>query len=87
MRMTRARKGFVCDDLNILTAQFHPEAAPGPVDSSWIFDDFVEYASKGDLLTETRVIPGIEIPGVIKAKCRQTPLNGRYNQKGPFCLI
>ena len=42
----KSQEGIVCDDLNILTAQFHPEAAPGPVDSSWIFDDFVEYAAK-----------------------------------------
>ena len=42
----KSQEGIVCDDLSILTAQFHPEAAPGPVDSSWIFDDFVEYASK-----------------------------------------
>ena len=42
----KSQEGIVCDDLEILTAQFHPEAAPGPVDSSWIFDDFVAYASK-----------------------------------------
>ncbi len=31
-------------ELPILTVQFHPEAAPGPRDSSWIFDRFVETA-------------------------------------------
>lgn len=44
----KSQEGIVCDDLSILTAQFHPEAAPGPVDSSWIFDDFVEYATKNN---------------------------------------
>jgi carbamoyl-phosphate synthase small subunit len=28
--------------LSVLTAQFHPEASPGPRDSSWIFDAFLE---------------------------------------------
>ena len=27
--------------LPVMTAQFHPEAAPGPHDSSWIFDEFI----------------------------------------------
>jgi carbamoyl-phosphate synthase small subunit len=26
----------------VCSVQFHPEANPGPVDSAWIFDDFVE---------------------------------------------
>ena len=42
----KSQEGIVCDKLSILTAQFHPEASPGPVDSSWIFDDFVEIAKK-----------------------------------------
>ncbi|PIE68079.1 MAG: carbamoyl phosphate synthase small subunit [Deltaproteobacteria bacterium] len=41
----KSQEGIVCKNLNIITTQFHPEAAPGPVDSSWIFDDFVECAS------------------------------------------
>lgn len=28
--------------LPVLTAQFHPEAAPGPADSTWIFREFLE---------------------------------------------
>lgn len=28
--------------LPVLTAQFHPEAAPGPADSAWIFREFLE---------------------------------------------
>ncbi|MBN1687311.1 MAG: glutamine-hydrolyzing carbamoyl-phosphate synthase small subunit [Spirochaetales bacterium] len=30
--------------LPVMCAQFHPEAAPGPRDSSWIFDEFIESA-------------------------------------------
>lgn len=30
--------------LPVLSCQFHPEAAPGPRDSSWIFDEFVASA-------------------------------------------
>jgi carbamoyl-phosphate synthase small subunit len=24
------------------SVQFHPEAAPGPTDTAWIFDDFID---------------------------------------------
>ncbi len=40
-------EGVRIDDRSILTAQFHPEAAPGPRDSSWIFDEFVALARTG----------------------------------------
>jgi carbamoyl-phosphate synthase small subunit len=30
-----------------MSAQFHPEAAPGPRDARWIFDDFVELVKSG----------------------------------------
>jgi carbamoyl-phosphate synthase small subunit len=38
--------------LPILTAQFHPEAHPGPTDSEWIFDEFLDLVAvaKGDIL-------------------------------------
>ncbi|MDZ7763483.1 MAG: hypothetical protein U5K00_03530 [Melioribacteraceae bacterium] len=26
----------------LMTVQFHPEAAPGPVDTSFIFDEFLD---------------------------------------------
>ena len=42
----QSQEGIASDKLKILTAQFHPEASPGPVDASWIFDDFVEIAHK-----------------------------------------
>jgi carbamoyl-phosphate synthase small subunit len=37
-------EGIFNPTLNIKSAQFHPEAAPGPRDSSWIFDSFLELA-------------------------------------------
>jgi carbamoyl-phosphate synthase small subunit len=37
-------EGIVNRDLGIRTTQFHPEAAPGPYDSRWIFDVFVRTA-------------------------------------------
>ncbi|MGO4076072.1 glutamine amidotransferase-related protein, partial [Staphylococcus aureus] len=26
----------------IMSVQFHPEAHPGPAESEWVFDDFIE---------------------------------------------
>lgn len=34
-------EGIKSKDKKLMTTQFHPEAAPGPVDSSWIFDEFI----------------------------------------------
>jgi carbamoyl-phosphate synthase small subunit len=42
----KSQEGIECEKLSILTAQFHPEASPGPVDSSWIFSDFVSIAAR-----------------------------------------
>lgn len=38
----RSIEGLVLDDLRIRTTQFHPESAPGPFDSHWIFEKFLE---------------------------------------------
>jgi carbamoyl-phosphate synthase small subunit len=37
----RTVEGIAHRDLPVLTAQFHPEAAPGPRDSGWIFRRFL----------------------------------------------
>ena len=37
-------EGIKHKNLPILTTQFHPEAAPGPHDSLWIFDEFIKLA-------------------------------------------
>ena len=37
---------------NIFTVQFHPEASPGPVDSDYLFDEFMDMialAKKGGI--------------------------------------
>jgi carbamoyl-phosphate synthase small subunit len=33
-------------ELPIASVQFHPEAAPGPHDTLWIFDEFISIARK-----------------------------------------
>ncbi|MBD8067555.1 carbamoyl phosphate synthase small subunit [Bacillus sp. PS06] len=38
-------EGIVHQSLPIVSVQFHPEAHPGPIDSSWIFDDFIDSLS------------------------------------------
>ncbi|MDQ0232287.1 carbamoyl phosphate synthase small subunit [Metabacillus malikii] len=45
-------EGLHHQTLPVVTAQFHPEAHPGPTDSEWIFDEFLDLvtAAKGDIL-------------------------------------
>ena len=38
----KSLEAIVHKKLPIMSVQFHPEAAPGPVDSSWIFDAFID---------------------------------------------
>lgn len=35
-------EGIIIDDLRIRTTQFHPESAPGPHDSHWVFSSFLD---------------------------------------------
>jgi carbamoyl-phosphate synthase small subunit len=35
-------EGIKLSDRPVMSAQFHPEAAPGPRDARWIFDEFIE---------------------------------------------
>lgn len=35
-------EGFLYKDKKIMTVQFHPEASPGPQDTAWLFDKFIE---------------------------------------------
>ena len=35
-------EGMMNKDLKIMCVQYHPEACPGPKDSGYIFDDFLE---------------------------------------------
>jgi len=34
-------EGIRCDALDAFSVQYHPEASPGPHDSSYLFDDFI----------------------------------------------
>jgi len=38
-------EGITHATLPVLSVQFHPEAHPGPIDSSWIFDDYIQSLS------------------------------------------
>ncbi|WLW70588.1 carbamoyl phosphate synthase small subunit [Bacillus safensis] len=35
-------EGFIHKEKLIMSVQFHPEAHPGPAESEWVFDDFIE---------------------------------------------
>ncbi|MBN2508748.1 MAG: glutamine-hydrolyzing carbamoyl-phosphate synthase small subunit [Spirochaetales bacterium] len=40
-------EGIYHESLPVMSCQFHPEAAPGPHDSAWIFQEFIDRASQG----------------------------------------
>ncbi|HSW88009.1 MAG TPA: carbamoyl phosphate synthase small subunit, partial [Candidatus Saccharimonadales bacterium] len=41
-----SNEGIIHDTLPFMSSQFHPEANPGPVDTEWIFDYFLERVQK-----------------------------------------
>ena len=41
-------EGLRCLDLPAFSVQYHPEAAPGPHDSRYLFDDFRALMGAGD---------------------------------------
>lgn len=47
-------EGLAHETLPVLCAQFHPESAPGPDDSLWIFDRFLERVDEAAADTNTR---------------------------------
>lgn len=40
----RTNEGLIHEKLPVMSVQFHPEATPGPEDTNWIFDYFIEKA-------------------------------------------
>jgi carbamoyl-phosphate synthase small subunit len=39
-------EGISCDKLNAFSVQYHPEASPGPHDSSYLFESFTKLMDK-----------------------------------------
>ncbi len=39
----RTNEGLIHERLPFMSVQFHPEASPGPLDTGWIFDYFLEH--------------------------------------------
>ena len=43
----KSLEGFAHDKLKVFAVQYHPEAAPGPHDSVYLFDQFIDLMKKG----------------------------------------
>ncbi len=41
-------EGVECKKDRVFSVQYHPESAPGPQDSSYLFDEFIELLEKGE---------------------------------------
>lgn len=41
-------EGVECADMKIFSVQYHPESAPGPQDSAYLFDKFISLMKKGE---------------------------------------
>jgi carbamoyl-phosphate synthase small subunit len=39
-------EGIRCDKMKAFSVQYHPEASPGPHDSNYLFDDFIELMAR-----------------------------------------
>ena len=39
-------EGILYNDSNTFSVQFHPEAAPGPEDTAYLFDEFIKRMEK-----------------------------------------
>lgn len=42
----QTNEGMIHKNLPVMSVQFHPEAAPGPTDTEWIFDQFLKRIKK-----------------------------------------
>ena len=41
-------EGVVCEKDRAMGVQYHPESAPGPQDSAYLFDDFIRLMKEGN---------------------------------------
>ena len=41
-------EGLACPEKRVFSVQYHPESAPGPQDSAYLFDRFVAMLGKGE---------------------------------------
>lgn len=53
-------EGIIHQEYPFLAVQFHPEAAPGPTDTNWIFDFFLSRVKKGGSRAKRLVERGYE---------------------------
>lgn len=51
-------EGMRCLDVPAFSVQYHPEASPGPHDSRYLFDEFVELMRSGPGLKHLRMVKG-----------------------------
>ena len=40
-------EGVKCEEDRVFSVQYHPESAPGPQDSAYLFDRFISMMEKG----------------------------------------
>ena len=40
-------EGVKCEEDQVFSVQYHPESAPGPQDSAYLFDQFISMMEKG----------------------------------------
>ena len=40
----KTNEGIIHESLPFMSVQFHPESSPGPIDTDWIFDYFLNKA-------------------------------------------
>ena len=40
-------EGVECKEEKVFSVQYHPESAPGPQDSSYLFDEFIKLMNSG----------------------------------------
>jgi carbamoyl-phosphate synthase small subunit len=71
-------EGFTCSDRAVFSVQYHPEAAPGPHDATYLFDCFRDMMATGSAPTAEQMHTAQEALAAAAA----TPANGPLFGKG-----